>query len=271
MSEYKNLKIEIDGASAVLYIARPEVFNALNDETVGEIDAAIAELQAIDAVRGIIITGGPLPTKEGKPARHSFISGADINELAKQNVITGKGKSLLGQGVLNRIQNCTKPVIAAINGFCFGGGFELALACHWRYASENAQIGLTETSLGIIPGYGGSQRLARIVGPGRALEMMATAARIGGAEAEKYGIVNKLVATPEELLPAAKASVEAITKNGPIAVAYCIEAVNRGMDTTLAEGLRIEADLFGVISASDDMREGLNAFLEKRAPSFTNK
>jgi enoyl-CoA hydratase len=270
MTTYKNLTIEIDGPAAVLSIARPAVFNALNDETVGEIASAILELEQNPAVRGIIITGGPLPTKEGKPARHSFISGADINELAKQGVITGKQKSLLGQGVLNAIEGCDKPVIAAINGFCFGGGFELALACHWRYASENAQIGLTEATLGIIPGYGGTQRLARLVGKGAALEMIATGARIGPQEALQKGIVNKVTTGPE-LLPAAKAAVAEIAKCGPLAVAFAIEAVNRGLDTTLGEGLRIEADLFGVISASEDMREGLNAFLEKRPPAFKNR
>lgn len=270
MAEYRNLKIEIDGPSAVLFISRPEVFNALNDETVKEIDCAISELQANEQVRAIVITGGALPTKEGKPARHSFISGADINELAKQGVITGKGKSLLGQGVLNRIENCSKPVIAAINGFCFGGGFELALACHWRYAGEAAQIGLTETSLGIIPGYGGTQRLARLVGRGLALEMIARGERIGADEALRRGIVNR-VFKQDELVSGAKAAVAEIAKNGPVAVAFGIEAVNRGLDTTLGEGLRIEADLFGVISASEDMREGLNAFLEKRAAVFKNR
>lgn len=270
MADYQNITIEIDGPAAVLSIARPEVFNALNDATVYEIGAAIAELNANDAVRGIIITGGPLPVKEGKPAKHSFISGADIGELAKQGVITGKGKSLLGQGVLNSIEDSIKPVVAAINGFCFGGGFELAMACHWRYASDNASLGLTECTLGIIPGYGGTQRLARLIGRGRALEMLCTGARISAAEAEQYGIVNKV--TPvEELVSAAKAAISGVAKCAPIAVQYSIEAINRGLDTTMAEGLRIEADLFGVISASEDMREGLNAFLEKRAPNFTNK
>lgn len=269
MSHYQNLNITIDGPAAVMEIARPDVFNALNDATVIEIGQAIAELAANDAVRAIIITGGPLPQKEGKPARHSFISGADIGELAKQGVISGKEKSLLGQGVLNAIETCTKPVIAAINGFCFGGGFELAMACHWRYASDNAQIGLTECTLGIIPGYGGTQRLARLVGRGRALEMLATGARISAAQALEYGIVNK-VTTVEELVAAAKACVAAIATCAPIAVRYSIEATNRGLNTTQDEGLRIEADLFGVISASEDMREGLNAFLEKRAPSFKN-
>jgi len=270
MANYRNITIERDGPAAVLSISRPEVFNALNDETVLEIGAGIAELQADDSVRGIIITGGPLPTKEGKPARHSFISGADINELAKQGVITGKQKSLLGQGVLNVIENCTKPVIAAINGFCFGGGFELALACHWRYAGEAAQIGLTETTLGIIPGYGGTQRLARLVGPGVALEMISRGERIGAAEALRRGIVNQ-VFSQEDLVAGAKAAIGEIAKTGPLAVAFSIEAVRRGMETTLGEGLRIEADLFGVISASEDMREGLNAFLEKRPAQFKNR
>ncbi len=269
MSEYKNLTIEIDAPSAVLYINRPEVFNALNDQTVSEIGQAITELEKNEEVRGVIITGAALPQKEGKPQRHSFISGADINELAKQSVLSGKGKSLLGQAVLNQIQNCSKPVIAAINGFCFGGGFELALACHWRYASQHAQIGLTECSLGIIPGYGGTQRLARLIGSGLALEMLTTAERLDAEKALEYGIVNRLV-DADELLSFTKSRVEAIAKNAPIAVAYSIEAFNRGIDTTQEEGLRIEADLFGVISSSEDMREGLNAFLEKRAPNFKN-
>jgi enoyl-CoA hydratase len=172
--------------------------------------------------------------------------------------------------VLNAIEGCNKPVIAAINGFCFGGGFELALACHWRYASENAQIGLTEASLGIIPGYGGTQRLARLTGKGVALEMIATGARIGPADALAKGIVNR-VTTAADLIPTAKAAVAEMAKCGPLAVKFAIEAVNRGLDVTLPEGLRIEADLFGVISASEDMREGLNAFLEKRPPNFKNQ
>lgn len=267
---YENIKIEIDGPAGVLFIARPDKFNALNDATVREIGAGITELVQNKAVRGIIITGGPLPQTPGKPPKHSFISGADIGELAKQTVITGVEKSKLGQRVLNQIEKCIKPVIAAINGFCFGGGFELALACHWRFASDNAQIGLTEATLGIIPGYGGTQRLARLIGRGRALEMLCTGARIDAAQALEAGIVNR-VTKVEELLAAAKASVGEIAKCAPLSVQYCIQALNRGLETSLGQGLSIEADLFGVISSSKDMREGLNAFLEKRPPKYTGE
>jgi enoyl-CoA hydratase len=264
---YQNIKIEIDGPAAVLFVARPDKFNALNDATVTEIGRGITELAANKDVRGIIITGGPLPQTPGKPPKHSFISGADIGELAKQTVIDGAQKSRLGQRVLNQIEKCAKPVIAAINGFCFGGGFELALACHWRYASDNASLGLTEATLGIIPGYGGTQRLARLIGRGKALEMMCTGARIDAQQALSAGIVNRVVKV-EELLGVAKASVAEIAKCGPVAVQFCIHALNRGLETSLGQALSIEADLFGMISSTKDMREGLTAFLEKRPPKF---
>ena len=267
---YQNIKIEIDGAAGVLYVARPDKFNALNDATVTEIGQGVRELVENKAVRGIVITGGPLPQTPGKPPKHSFISGADIAELAKQSVITGVEKSKLGQRVLNGIEKCPKPVIAAINGFCFGGGFELALACHWRYASDNATMGLTEATLGISPGYGGTQRLARLIGRGKALEMMCTGARIDATQALSHGIVNKVVKV-EELLGVAKASINEIAKCGPIAVQFCIQALNRGLETSLGQGLSLEADLFGLISSTKDMREGLNAFLEKRPAKFVGE
>lgn len=268
MSE--NVRVTIEGACAIVEITRPAVMNALNNETLHDLRDAVEKLDNDANVRGIIITGGPLPQKEGKPARHSFVAGADIGMLSEQGVVTGKANSRFGQRVFSRIEACRKPVIAAINGFAFGGGLELALACHWRYASDNAQLGLVEGTLGLIPGYGGTQRLARLIGRGRALELILRAARINASEALEYGIVNRMT-TQEDLLPDCKEAIADIAKCGPLAVAFGLEAVNRGLETNLEEGLRIEADLFGVISETADMREGCKAFLEKRAPDFQGK
>ena len=270
MANIPNLKVTREGEVAILSIARPDVLNALNDESIGELETAIAELDADRSIRGIVVTGGEIPVREGKPRKHSFVSGADIAELAKQGVEDGRARSLRGQRTMNRIEACGKPVIAAINGFCFGGGFELALACHWRYASKDAVIGLPECTLGIVPGYGGTQRLSRLIGPGRALEMICTAARLDAAQAHSWGVVNAVVES-SELLPRACAAVTSAAKCAPMAVRYAIDAVLRGADVSLAEGLRIEADLFGMISASHDMKEGMQAFLDKRPSRFFDR
>lgn len=270
MSEYKNLQISIEGPCAVLCVARPATLNALNDETIRELGLAIEALDCADNVRGVIITGGALPQKEGKPPRHSFVSGADIAELANQGVVDGTARSLAGQAVMNRIEGCRKPVIAAVNGFCLGGGFELALACHWRYASEHAVLGLPECTIGIMPGYGGTQRLARLIGSGRAAEMICTGMKLTGKQALEWGVVNRLT-TAEELLPAAKATIADAAKCAPKSLEFSLRAMRRGLNTPADEGQRIEADLFGMISSTADMREGLTAFLEKRPPVYTGK
>jgi enoyl-CoA hydratase len=257
-SPYKNLVVESHGSVTVLSIHRPEVLNALNRETLGEIESFAQRFLADPEQAALIVTGSG-----GK----SFISGADINELAVLDPRGAEEISRFGQRVLDLLEQAPKPVIAAINGYAFGGGCELALACHLRLASENAVLGLPEVSLGIIPGYGGTQRLPRLVGPARALELITTGRRIKADEAERIGLVNRVVPL-DQLRTEAEALAQAILKNGPLAVAAVLEAVQRGMQMPLADGLRLESSLFGILAASEDMHEGLKAFLEKRPPQY---
>jgi enoyl-CoA hydratase len=243
---------------ARITVNRPEKLNALNDSVVADLDRAFAHAKADPECGVVILTGA---------GEKAFVAGADIGELATQTVRGGKEKSLRGQAVLDRIERLGKPVIAMINGYAFGGGLELALACHLRTMAETAKIGLPETGLSIIPGYGGTQRLPRIVGRGRALEMILTARPIDATTAERWGLANR-VAPAAGLVAATEDLARSILANGPLALAMAIEAVLRGGDAGQAEGQRIEADLFGVISSAEDMREGLNAFLEKRKPRY---
>ena len=256
--DYKNiLYTEADGV-AVITVNRPDKLNALNDAVMADIDAALSAAKADANVGVVIVTGA---------GEKAFVAGADIGELAKQTVIGGKEKSLRGQAVLNRLENLGKPVIAAINGYAFGGGLELALACHLRYASETAKVGLPEVGLSIIPGYGGTQRLPRIVGRGRALEMILTANPIDAATAERFGLVNGVVPAAE-LGAKVKAVATTLLSRGPLALSMALESVLRGADGPMAEGLKVECDLFGIVSSTADMREGLTAFLEKRKPVY---
>jgi enoyl-CoA hydratase len=257
----ENIKTENRDQILVVTIDRPKVLNALNAQTVEEIGRVFAEARRDDAVRAVIVTGG---------GEKAFVAGADINELARQSPISGKETSERGQFVLSQIERFPKPVIAAINGFALGGGCELALACHIRIASEKAQIGLPEVTLGIIPGYGGTQRMARLLGKGKALELICTGDRIGAAEAEKIGLVNKVVA-PEGLMAAAEEMARKIASRSPVAVRAAIEAVNVGSDMSFEEGQFLEATLFGLLCASEDMKEGMAAFLEKRPAKFPGK
>jgi enoyl-CoA hydratase len=243
---------------ATITVNRPDKLNALNDAVMGEIDLAFAAAKADPAVGVVILTGA---------GEKAFVAGADIGELAKQTVIGGKEKSLRGQAILDRIEGLGKPVLAAINGFAFGGGLELALACHLRYAAATAKMGLPEVSLGIIPGYGGTQRLPRIVGRGRALELILTAGRVDAATAKSIGLVND-VFEPAEFQAKVRAIATQILGNGPLAVGMALESVLRGGSVSQEEGQRIECDLFGIVSSTADMREGLNAFLEKRKPAY---
>ena len=197
----------------------------------------------------------------------AFVAGADIAELAEQGPLDGRQRALEGQRVLAKLEDSPKPVIAAVNGYALGGGCELALACHLRIASDNARFGLPEVKLGICPGYGGTQRLPRLVGKGRALQLILTGDMIDAAEAYRIGLVNALVPAGE-LLDTARAMLGKMLAQGPVAVALAIDAVNRGLETTLDEGLRIEASHFGLLAATADMREGMRAFLEKRQASF---
>lgn len=256
---YKYLILEKKERIAYLTINRPEVLNALNAELMDELRRALLDLRHDRNVWAVIITGA---------GERAFISGADINELARLSPVEGKETSRRGQHVFELIENLGKPVIAAINGWALGGGCELAMACTLRIASENAKIGLPEVKLGIIPGYGGTQRLQRLVGRGRALELILTGRAIDAAQAERIGLVNYVV-PQQELMARAEALAREIMANGPIAVRYAIEAVNRGWD--ISEGEYIETTLFGLTCATEDMREGTRAFLEKRKAEFKNR
>ncbi len=258
---YENLKTETRDGILFVTIDRPKVLNALNAQTVGEIEDVFESARDDDGVRVVIVTGG---------GEKAFVAGADINELAKMNPISGKMTSQRGQDVFTRIERFPKPVIAAINGFALGGGCELALACHIRIASEKAQIGLPEVSLGIIPGYGGTQRMARLLGKGKAFELVCSGERVNAAEAERIGLVNKVVPA-DQLMSAAEEMARKIASRSPMAVRAAIEAINYGSDMPLEEGQLLEATLFGVLCASEDMKEGMAAFLEKRPAKFPGK
>jgi enoyl-CoA hydratase len=258
---YKHLLLERRGSIAVLAVNRPDVLNALNRETLAEIETAVERFVADPDAAALIVTGS---------GEKSFISGADIQELAVLDPRGAEEISRMGQRVLDRIENSPKPVIAAINGYAFGGGCELALACHLRLASDNAVLGLPEVSLGIIPGYGGTQRLPRLIGAGRALELILTGRRVRADEAAALGLVLRVVPRAQ-LLAEAEALAGAIAKNGPLAVAAALEAVRRGVEMPLSDGLRLESGLFGILAASQDMHEGLNAFLEKRPARFERR
>jgi len=257
----ENVRTENRDGVLIVTIDRPKVLNALNAQTVGEIGEAFEAARDDDSVKAVIVTGG---------GEKAFVAGADINELAKMTPISGKATASKGQGVFFDIERFPKPVIAAINGYALGGCCELALACHIRIASENAQIGLPEVTLGIIPGYGGTQRLARLVGKRKALEIICTADRIGAADAEKIGLVNKVVPA-DQLMSVAEEMARKIASRGPVAVRCAIEAVMSGSEMPFEEGQFLEATLFGLLCATDDMKEGMKAFLEKRAANFTGK
>jgi len=259
----ENTKLERDGAIATVYVARPDKLNALNDATLIELTETFTELARDEEVRCVILTGA-----EAK--RPAFVAGADIAEMADQDPMTAKERSHLGQGLCDLIENLGKPVIAAVNGFALGGGLELALACHFRVASSEAKLGLPETTLGIIPGFGGTQRLPRAVGLGPALEMIATGRAMDAEEAHQRGLVNH-VFEPDELMGKTREIAAAIAKNGPIAVRLALEASLRGHAQPLAAGLAHEANLFGLVAATEDMHEGLKAFVEKRSVEFKNR
>ncbi|HEX3582856.1 MAG TPA: enoyl-CoA hydratase-related protein [Thermoanaerobaculia bacterium] len=255
----ENVRTENRDGVLIVTIDRPKVLNALNAQTIEEIGQAFEAARNDDSVRAVIVTGG---------GEKAFVAGADINELAKMTPISGKATASKGQAVFFAIERFPKPVIAAINGYALGGGCELALACHIRIASDKAQIGLPEVTLGIIPGYGGTQRLARLVGKGKALEIICTADRVSAADAEKIGLVNKVV-PGEQLMSVAEEMARKIASRGPVAVRCAIEAVMSGSEMPFEEGQFLEATLFGLLCATTDMKEGMNAFLEKRAANFT--
>ncbi len=261
MPEYANLTLEVQDRIATLSVNRPDKLNALNEQTIRELSDAVDEFTRRDDVGGVILTG---------VGEKAFVAGADIAELARMGPVDGIEVSRLGQQVFRRIELSRKPVIAAVNGFALGGGCELALACHLRIASENAQFGLPEVKLGIIPGYGGTLRLPRIVGKGRALELMLTAQFVKADEAYRIGLANKVVPLAE-LMDTARKTMSTILANGPIAVGLAIECTTRGMEMSVDDGLALESNLFGLLAATEDMREGMSAFLEKRKAEFKRK
>jgi enoyl-CoA hydratase len=256
-----NVRTENRDGILVITIDRPKVLNALNAQTVAEIGEAFAAARDDESVRCVILTGG---------GEKAFVAGADITELARMTPVTGKATAEKGQRVFRAIERFPKPVIAAVNGFALGGGCELALACHIRIASEKAQMGLPEVTLGIIPGYGGTQRMARLLGKGKALELILTGDRISAAEAERIGLVNKVVPA-DQLMTAAEEMARTIAKRGPLAVSAAIEAVMSGSDMPFEEGQLLEATLFGLLASTEDMKEGMGAFLEKRTANFRNR
>jgi enoyl-CoA hydratase len=261
MAEYSNLLLDVEDRIAVLSVNRPDRLNTLNEQTVRELGEAMDEITRRDDVGGVILTG---------VGEKAFVAGADIAELARMGPVDGVDVSRLGQRVLRQIELSKKPVIAAVNGFALGGGCELALACHLRIASENAQFGLPEVKLGIIPGYGGTIRLPRIVGKGLALELMLTAQFIKADEAYRIGLANRVVPLAE-LMDTARKMMQTILANGPVAVGLAIESATRGMEMSVDDGLSLEAHLFGLLAATQDMQEGMSAFLEKRKAAFTGR
>ena len=256
---FSNILFEKKNSIAYVTVNRPKVLNALNMATMEELRTAFHEIKNDDTVRVVILTGS---------GEKAFI--ADISELAKHDAVSGKEYTHRGQSVLNLIENLGKPVIACINGFALGGGCEIAMACTMRLASEAAKLGQPEVKLGIIPGYGGTQRLPRLIGKGLAMQLLLTGEMISAQEAHRIGLVNE-VTTPSELISRAEAIAQKIIANGPLAVQYTMEAVNKGMETPLAEGLYMEAVLFGAACATEDKKEGTTAFLEKRQAQFKGK
>jgi enoyl-CoA hydratase/carnithine racemase len=258
---YENLLYEKRDRIGFVTFNRPKVLNALNRKTMEELERILVDARADDDVRVLILTGA---------GEKAFVAGADINELAVQKPVGGIETALFGQSVLHRLETLGKPSIAAVNGLALGGGCELALACTIRLASKSARFGQPEVKLGIMTGYGGSQRLSRLCGKGVAHELCLTAEMISAEEAQRIGIVNHTY-EPAELLPAAEAMAKKIIANAPLSVKYQMEAIERGGEMPQEEGLFLEATLFGVCTATEDMREGTRAFLEKRVAQFQGK
>jgi enoyl-CoA hydratase len=258
---FEHLVSMIDGAVATLTINRPKVLNALDAATLGELGEAMRALQADASVRVVILTGS---------GERAFVAGADINELATLAPDAAKAHAELGQRVFDLIERLGKPVIAAVNGFALGGGCELAMACTVRLAADSARFGQPEVKLGLTPGFAGTQRLPRLVGKGRAMELILGGGVIDAAEAFRIGLVNRVVPAAS-LMDEARALAQAWAANAPIAMRYSMEAIAHGLETSFAEGSFVEASLFGLAFATEDMREGTRAFLEKRKPAFRGR
>lgn len=259
MSDLRFIRVEWDGEIAVVTIDRQDKLNALNAEVIRELGEVFSGLAGDGAVRAVILAGA---------GERAFVAGADIGELARMDSVDAVRVSREGQRVFQDIERFPKPVIAAVGGFALGGGLELALACHLRVASTRARFGLPEVGLGIIPGYGGTVRLVRLVGLGRAIEMTLTGEPVDATRAREMGLVSAVVEA-DALLTEAKTLARRVTKNGPIAVRMALESIYRGLDTASAEAQAFESALFGILASTSDMKEGMSAFLEKRKPDFT--
>ena len=257
---YELLTFDVADRIATITVNRPDKLNALNDALMDELRTAIAEARRRSDVGAVLLTG----------AGRAFVAGADIAELADQNAVEGKARAERGQRVFRRFETSPKPTLAAVNGFALGGGCELAMACHIRLASDKAKFGQPEVKLGIVPGFGGSQRLPRLVGKGRALQLLLTGETIDAAEALRIGLVNAVV-PGDALIATARQMLSTILAQGPLAVAHCIDLVDRGLDMGLDDAIALEAAYFGTLSASQDKAEGMRAFLEKRPAKFVGK
>jgi enoyl-CoA hydratase len=258
---YQNLLLEVAGGVATLTVNRPDKLNALNSATLTEMEQAFEHCRTSESVRALVVTGS---------GEKAFVAGADIRELAQMNPLSAKDLAYRGQQVLARLEHMGKPTIAMINGFALGGGLELALACTLRTAATTARVGLPEVSLGIIPGYGGTQRLSRVAGPAVAREWILTGEQYSAEEAHRVGVVNRIFPAAELRAGTIK-MVESILARGPVAVRFAIEAINRGSNIPQREGEILECDLFGLAASTEDMKEGMAAFLEKRKAAFKGK
>jgi enoyl-CoA hydratase len=252
------LLFELTDGICRVTVNRPDKLNALDAIVIAELGDAVTRIETDSAVRAVLVTGA---------GTKAFVAGADIDELSAQSPIEGKARGAAGQAVFRRLEQCGKPVIAAVNGFALGGGCELAMACHIRIASDQAKFGQPEVKLGIAPGYGATVRLPRLVGRGRAIELLLTGRMIDAEEAYRIGLVNRVVPA-DRLLPECEALLRTIMENGPLAVRACLETVDAGLDMGLDQALLLEANQFGLLSATADMREGTKAFIEKRKPGF---
>jgi enoyl-CoA hydratase len=258
---YEHIALRAEGGLAWLTIQRPKALNALNEALLAELDAALDALAADETVGVLAITGA---------GDKAFVAGADIAGIAKLRGLGGRDFARRGQALFDKVENFPVPVIAAVNGYALGGGCELAIACHLRVASEKAVFGLPEVTLGIIPGYGGTQRLPRLLGKGRALDLILTGRMVKAEEALSLGLANRVV--PEDELEAAVTKLAGtLTERGPLALRAALEAVRGGLESSQAEGLRLEAQLFGLLCNSEDMQEGTQAFLEKRKAEFKGR
>jgi enoyl-CoA hydratase/carnithine racemase len=257
----ENVAYEKKGVIAYITLNRPKVLNALNKSLIAELKAAFEASRDDSSVRGVILTGA---------GDKAFAAGADISEIVNETPLEAEEETRFGQALTTLIENLGKPVIAAVNGFAHGGGCELSMACTIRLAAESAKFGLPEVKLGIMPGYGGTQRLSRLVGKGLALQLILSGGMITAQEAYRIGLVNEVVPSAE-LIERAEAILNQISANAPQSVKFALEAVNKGLETSLAEGLLIEASLFGILAATEDKKEGTSAFLEKRTPKFQGR